>query len=570
MIWGSGGPVRVPDGMFGPRSGPGSGSGLGGRRGRLSVVAEKIVRMNDAANTDTPAVTWTADLPTTVGLVRTLHDLDDCWTLADVERLVGARPDWKIRRAFTDLLVVGLQAELRWPAGAELFLGTTEPKADSYRRAWVPLLQFRLPTPGEERRGALRTLSEALREVGEPTAVPTAADGFGLRWRSAGRTMLLQANDRRAWIAIQPHVREVRHVSPELPAAVAAFVPLLHDAPGGHLAVEEVRRAVEELPGAKGEFGDGWVEVRFSDPSFTPSFARRASVLRDAPEGTFDVLDLHRFDLGPTAMEHRRAVFGEIFGAVRAVLGEPTLFGGGPDGPDVRWREAGEDGRLLRLRCEGRRVRLETEAAPAFEEGEHSTFEWGGPGGADGPSDFPLLPYSWQLHLPHQAPGGTADHLPGGRLALSVPQLREGLECLFAAWIEQLPVQRPGEKAMFTIAAPQISGGLSVTYSTVKGVLLRVGPRPGDQAEVTAAMTADGWEPSGRRFKAEWRTPTEETAREVAALIAAELTARGINGDSGFGLGPGHVTARRPGIGLSPQLAAHGFLRVTGLGLETS
>ncbi|MFJ8437267.1 hypothetical protein ACIQ9P_38845 [Kitasatospora sp. NPDC094019] len=527
--------------------------------------------MNDAVSTDTSAVTWTADLPTTVELVRTLHDLDDCWTRADVERMVEARPEWKIRRAFTDILVVGLQAELRWPAGAELFLGTTEPKADTFRRAWVPLLQFHLPTPAEERHAALRVLSEALREVGAPTLVPTAADGFGLRWRSAGRTMLLQANDRRAWIAIQPHVREVRHVSPELPAAVAAFVPLLHDAAGGYLPAEAVRRAVAELPGVEAGFGDGYVDIRTGDPHCTPSFALRGSVLRGAPEGSYDVLDLHRFELGPSTLEHRRAVFGEIYRAVCAVLGEPTIFGGGPDGPDVRWREAGGQGRLLRLLCGGRRVRLETEPAAALEEDEHGTFEWGGPsGGSDGPSDFPLLPYSWQLHLPVQAPGGTADYLPGGRLALSVPHLREGLESLLAAWIEQLPVQRPGEKAMFTIAAPQISGGLSVTYSTVKGVLLRVGPRPGVAAEVAAAMTADGWEPSGRRFKAEWRTPTEETAREAAALIATELTARGIGGDSGFGLGPGRITARRPGIGLSPQLAAHGFLRVTGLGLETS
>ncbi len=530
-----------------------------------------IVRMNDAVNTDTPAVTWTADLPTTVELVRTLHDLDDCWTRADVERLVDARSDWKIRRVFTDILVVGLQAELSWPAGAELFLGATEPKADTFRRAWVPLLQFRLPTPEEERRTALRTLSEALRAVGAPTTVPTAADGFGLRWQSAGRTMLLQANDRRAWIAIQPHVREVRHVSPELPAVVAALVPLLHDAPDGFLPAEEVRRAVAELPGATAAFGDGYVDISTADPLCVPSFALRASVLRKAREGSYDVLDLHRFELGPSTLEHRRAVFGEIYRAVCAVLGEPTMFGGGPDGPDVRWREAGADGRLLRLLCGGRRVRLETEPAAAFEQDEHNIFEWGGPaGGPDGPSDFPRLPYSWQLHMPVQAPGGTADVLPGGRLALSLPHLREGLECLLAAWIEQLPVQRPGEKAMFTIAAPQISGGLSVTYSAVKGVLLRVGPRPGDLDEVAAAMTADGWQPSGRRFKAEYKVPTEETAREVAALITTELAARGINGDSGFGLGPGHITARRPGIGLSPQLADHGFLRVTGLGLETS
>ncbi|MFC5664323.1 hypothetical protein ACFP3U_15185 [Kitasatospora misakiensis] len=525
--------------------------------------------MNDVVNTDTSAVTWTADPRTTVELVRTLHDLDDCWTRADVERLVEARPDWKIRRAFTDILVVGLQAELRWPAGAELFLGTTEPKADTFRRAWVPLLQFRLPIPEEERRTALRTLSEALREIGTPTVVPTAADGFGLRWQSARRTMLLQANDRRAWIAIQPHVREVEHVSPELPAVVAAFAPLLHDAPGGHLPVAEVRRVAAELPWAKAEFGDGHADVRTPDPYCMPSFALRTSLMRGAPEATYDVLDLHRFELGPSTLEHRRAVFGEIYRMVCAVLGEPTIFGGGPDGPDVRWREAGEDGRLLRLLCEGRRVRLETEPAAALEQEEHSTFEWGGPaGGPDEPSDFPRLPYSWQLHLPYQAPGGTADYLPGGRLALSLPHLREGLECLLAAWIEQLPVQRPGEKAMFSIAAPQISGGLSVTYSTVKGVLLRVGPRSGDPDEVTAAMTADGWQPSGRRFKAEYRIPTEETAREVAALITTELAARGINGDSGFGLG--RITARRPGIGLSPQLAAHGFLRVTGLGLETS
>ncbi|MFB6892819.1 hypothetical protein ACFCX4_26300 [Kitasatospora sp. NPDC056327] len=527
--------------------------------------------VNDDPTGPGSAVTWTADLPTTVGLVRTLHDLDDCWTRADIERLVEARPDWRIRREFGELLVVGMQAGPSWPAGAELFLGATAAKASTYRRAWVPLVDFRLPTPAAERRAALRTLSEALRAIGTPTAVPTAADGFGLRWRSARRTMLLQANDRRAWVALQPHVLEVEHASPELPAVVAAFVPALHDAPGGQCPAAEVERIAAEHPGLRVEFGTGYADIRTADPHFGPSFAQRTAFRRTAPEGTFDVLDLHRFDELPLTLEHRRAVFGEIYRAVCGVLGEPTLFGGGPYGPDVRWRQAGGGGRLLRLLCEGRRVRLETEPVAAdFEEDENRTFEHGGPFGADGPSDFPLLPYSWQLHLPHQAPGDAPDYLPGGRLALTLPHLREGLECVLAAWIEQLPVQRPGEKVTFSIAAPQISGGLSFAYSTVNGILLRVGPRPGDPAEVTAAMTADGWQPSGSRFKAEFGTPTEATAREVAALVTTELTARGINGDSGHGLGPGRITARGLGLGLSPQLARHGFFRATGLGLETS
>ncbi|MER6360476.1 hypothetical protein [Kitasatospora sp. NPDC001527] len=527
--------------------------------------------VENAANAERPAVGWTADLATTVELVRTLHDLDGCWTRADVERLVEARPDWKIRRIFPDLLVVGLQAHLRWPLGAELYLGATAPKSDRYHRARVRLLDFRLPTPEEERRTALRTLSEALRAIGAPTAVPTAADGFGLRWQPAGRTMLLQANDRGAWVALQPRVTEVEHVSPELPAVVAAFVPALHDAPGGHCPVEAVERIAAEHPRWRVDFGQGYADIRTADPAFVPSFASRTSFARPGPEGTYDVLDLHRFDDLPLTLEHRREVFGEIYRAVRAVLGEPTLFGGGPDGPDVRWREAGEEGRLLRLLCEGRRIRLETEAAAPFEEDERLAFAYGGPyGGSDGPSDFPLLRYSWQLHLAYEAPGGTADVLPGGRLALSLPHLREGLECLLAAWIEQLPVQRPGEKATFSIAAPQISGGLSFAYSTDKGVLLRVGPRPGEPAEVTAAMTADGWQPSGKRFKAEFRTPTRATAAEVATLITTELAARGISGDSGYGLGPGRITARRPSLGQSHQLAGHGFFRATGLGLETS
>ncbi|WP_327674767.1 hypothetical protein [Kitasatospora sp. NBC_00458] len=546
------------------------------------------------APTDT-AVTWTADLPTTVRLVRTLHDLGPCWTRTDVERLVADRPDWKIRREFADLLVVGLQAELRWPLGAELYLGTTVPKATTYRRARLQLLEFRLPVPEEERRTALRTLAEALRGIGSPTAVPTAADGFGLRWRSAERTMLFQANDRRAWIAVQPLVRDAEHISPELPAVIAAFAPALHDSPGGRLTRADIERAaaderavtegsVTEQVGAAEqavteravtegsvtgqprwsvEFVEARAEIHTPDPDCTPRFIRFGG-----PADTFRLLQLHRFEEEP-ALERRRAVFGEIHRAVCGVLGEPTLFGGGPDGPDVRWREAGDDPRLLRLRADRRSVWLETAPAEEVEEEEYGTFEHGGPiEGPDGPSGFPRLPYSWQLHV-FGAPGDLAGYLPGGRLALSLPHLREGLESLLAAWIEQLPVQRPGEKVTFTLASPLISGGIAFTYDTVKGILLRVGPRPGEATETAAAMAADGWQASGSRFKAQYKVPTEATAGEVATLITTELAARGITGGSALGLGQGRLTARRVGIG-TPTHGAQGFFRVTGLGLETS
>ncbi|MFF2348319.1 hypothetical protein ACFVVL_00930 [Kitasatospora sp. NPDC058115] len=66
------------------------------------------------------AVTRTAELPATVALVPTLHDLDGCRTGADVERPVEAGPDRRIRRVSDDLRVVGLRAGLPRPPGAGL------------------------------------------------------------------------------------------------------------------------------------------------------------------------------------------------------------------------------------------------------------------------------------------------------------------------------------------------------------------------------------------------------------------------------------------------------------------
>ncbi|MBP0448931.1 hypothetical protein J5Y04_05155 [Kitasatospora sp. RG8] len=498
------------------------------------------------------SVTWRTGLPATVELVRTLHDLDwGAWSRPDVDRMMAEHADWKIRRIFPDGVVLGMEPrELFEPLGPELYFQTVVPKQPRYRIARLWLLDF---TPGgdeEERRAELKRLSEALAAVGTPTPVPTAADGFGLRWQSADRTLLLQTNDRRAWLAVHPVTVAAEHISPELPAVIAAFAPLLHDAPGGVCEHDTVARIAADVPGWTADVTEARTEIRTADPACTPVLLGAGQ-----PAGRYNRLVLHRFDEAP-ALEHRRDVFGAVYRAVCGVLGEPTLHGGGPDGPDARWREAGESAvRLLRLRADRRSVWLETAPAEEVEEEEYGTFAHGGPsGGADGRSDFHLLPYSWQLHV--SGPGDLADRLPGGRLAGTLPHLREGLELLLAAWIEQLPVQCPGEKATFSLADRRISGGLSFAYDQDKGVLLRVGSRPGDPEAVAAAMTADGWQPSGKRWKAEFKTPTQQTAAEVAALITTELAARGIT-DPQDGL-----TARRVVIG-----PAYGFLRVTGLGV---
>ncbi|GGU38239.1 hypothetical protein [Streptomyces violascens] len=107
----------------------------------------------------------------------------------------------------------------------------------------------------------------------------------------------------------------------------------------------------------------------------------------------------------------------------------------------------------------------------------------------------------------------------------------------------------------FTIAGSGISGGLSFAYDTTKGILLRIGSRTGDLAADANEMSALGWEQSGRRWKAEFKKPTESTPGEVAALIVGELAARGLTD-------PEDLVAKRIQLG-SP----HGFFRATGLGI---
>ncbi|WP_406510963.1 hypothetical protein [Streptomyces sp. NBC_00212] len=499
-------------------------------------------------NTST-TVSWVTDPISAVRHAQTLHGIDGCWTRDAVERLVDAHPDWKIRREFSDLLVVGLEPSERHAGlGPELFFDKRAPKSPDVGRVRLPLIEFDFQTTPAERAAALQELAAVLSGIGRPTPVPAAANGFGLRWQSNDRTMLLQSNDRRAWVSIQPVEHRAEHLPPDLLNVVAALVPLLHDSAAGTCDRSGVEDQIATMPGWSVEFDETRALIRTADPDGQVILLGAAGH-RDR----YSRLQLHSFATAP-ALEQRRNVFGELFRSVCGVIGEPTILGGGPSGPDVRWRPAGSRARVLRLRADDRHIWIETGPAAELEDEELTTFEHGGFGGPSEPSDFPYLPYTWQLV--HLGPGDTAEYLPGGRLALTLPHLQEALETLVKVWIEQLPVQQPGKKATFTIASSGIKGGLSFAYDTAKGILLRIGSRVGDPIDVAAEMSTLGWEASGTRWKAEFKNPTESNAGEVAALIVGELAARGLTD-------PLDLVAKRIAIG------PHGFLRTTGLGITS-
>ncbi|GGU38247.1 hypothetical protein GCM10010289_69050 [Streptomyces violascens] len=368
--------------------------------------ATDMIRCMNTSNT----VGWVTSRASTLRHAQILHDTNGCWTRDAVERLVDGHPDWKIRREFADLLVVGLEpTELHASLGPELFFDARIPKSPYFGRARLPLIEFGFQATPAERAAALQELAEILSGIGRPTPVPAAADGFGLRWQSEERTMLLQSNQRRAWVSIQPVEHQAQHLPLDFPPVIAALVPLLHDDATGMCDRSAIEQCITKTPTWSAEFDEAQARalVRTAD--------RDGEVVFLGPAGqrdNYNRLHLYRFTDGPD-LERRRFIFGEIFRAVCGAIGEPTLLGGGPNGPDVRWRNSGTDARVLRLRADLRHVWIETSPAEQLEDQELSTFEHGGPAaGLGGPSDFPLLPYNWQLVL--SGPGDTAEYLPGG------------------------------------------------------------------------------------------------------------------------------------------------------------
>ncbi|MFC5804829.1 hypothetical protein [Streptomyces formicae] len=283
--------------------------------------------------------------------------------------------------------------------------------------------------------------------------------------------------------------------------------------------------------------------------------ARLAELLHDGPEAHFGRPPVTVVSYGArTAPVQRREAFREVYEAIVARIGEPTLYGGSTRGPSIRWR----DGRRLVLLAGDRfGAGLSVHRPETLEDEEHRRFAWGGAWSAAEPQDVDLLPYSWQLY--RSGPGERPAARPAAPLAGSWEHLERALGLMLAAWAEQLPVQVPGEWAGFTL----VSGRdplrqLVVSYSPDEGLAVAVDDRDAGQGpEHARQMWERGWHTHDRGW---WQSAFPET-HEASPAVTARLTVTELR--TRGAVAPDELTAQDIGVN------NRGELWLPGLGIRT-
>ncbi|MFI2207059.1 hypothetical protein ACH47Z_41480 [Streptomyces sp. NPDC020192] len=225
----------------------------------------------------------------------------------------------------------------------------------------------------------------------------------------------------------------------------------------------------------------------------------------------------------------RREALRPVYEAIVARIGTPTLLGGAVKGPSVRWCTPE---RVLLLSGDHTHAELSVHDADDFERDEWRTFDRTHPGRDGQPHGFDALPYIWQLDRkgPGFAPPSTYN---GVMVAGNWDHAVTGLELMLAAWVEQYPVQAPGDWIGFNLWTARDWGrDMIVSYSPADhGRELAVGihDRGTEQTEERQArMRERGW-----RIQEDhqwWRTELPETdpyaPRLLAELTIAECRAR--------------------------------------------
>ncbi|MBM9619191.1 hypothetical protein JE024_10725 [Streptomyces zhihengii] len=221
----------------------------------------------------------------------------------------------------------------------------------------------------------------------------------------------------------------------------------------------------------------------------------------------------------------RREALWDVYAAIVARLGEPTLYGGSSHGPSVRWRDSR---RTVLLSGDRDTVGLSVHDTAALEGEEDRTFAWSGAWRADDPLGTGELPYLWRLDRggPGESPAGR----PRCRAATTLDDFRARLGMLLAAWVEQLPVQVGTDWASFRLTSAADRGRqLLVSYSIEDGLHASVDDRDGPDGEDRArTMHARGWQYRDRGWwQTEFTAPDRAEATALADLVVAELWARG-------------------------------------------
>ncbi|MGW0711015.1 hypothetical protein ACWD4G_34525 [Streptomyces sp. NPDC002643] len=251
----------------------------------------------------------------------------------------------------------------------------------------------------------------------------------------------------------------------------------------------------------------------------------------------------------------RREAFRPVYEAIVARIGAPTLLGGATRGPSVRWctRE-----RVLLLSGDHTHVELKLHDADRFDQDEWSAFDRTDLGRKGEPHGFDRLPYIWQLD--RKGPGFASSWTYNGVIVASGwDHATTGLELMLAAWVEQIPVQAPGDWIGFNLwTARDWRRDMIVAYEDAH-LSVGIHDRGTEQTEEhQARMRERGWQTLEDHQW--WRTKVPETdpdgPRRIAELAIAECRARKATG-------PNELRAHDISAG------DNGELWLTGLGLPT-
>lgn len=202
-------------------------------------------------------------------------------------------------------------------------------------------------------------------------------------------------------------------------------------------------------------------------------------------------------------------------------LGQPSQYGGGAGGVDVRWRTESHTV-ILDVRGDGR-SHLSVQRTAALERSEHEAFLRHGNRRLHGEASG--LPYLWRYHQ-----SGTFPLPPTTPVAQGWTPLQSALEALLRSWAQHLEGLAGEDDAGFTI--DHGDGEVILMVSPRDEVAVFADSRDGTDrdAEQRNAMNARGWH-SFIPVLSWWEAHFDRTSTGAAAaaqLVVNELRARGV------------------------------------------